>query len=114
MDGIYMNGIKPAIEDCGYEPVWLKPVQTIDRIDDLIFAEIRRSRFVVSDFTKHRNAVYFEAGFAMGLAKPVVWTCKEGEVKKSSFDTRQYNHIVWKDSNDLRGQLTLRIKALNL
>ena len=30
-------------------------------------AEIRRSRFVVADYTGQVNGVYFEAGFALGL-----------------------------------------------
>jgi hypothetical protein len=43
----------------------------LNKVDDEIIAEIRRSRFLVADFTcepgKVRGGVYFEAGFAMGL-----------------------------------------------
>lgn len=38
-----------------------------NKIDDEIIGEIRRSAFIVADFTGHRGGVYFEAGFAMGL-----------------------------------------------
>ena len=41
--------------------------------DDEIIAEIRRSRFLVADFTHgedREGVVYFEAGFALGLAIP--------------------------------------------
>jgi nucleoside 2-deoxyribosyltransferase len=58
-----------------------------------------------------RGGVYFEAGFAMGLGKLVIWTCHEDDVEKLHFDTRQYNHIVWTDATDLKEKLMLRIEA---
>ena len=47
----YDAGIDPAIRDAGYEPVRIDRVQHSDKIDDRIVAEIRRSRFLVCDFT---------------------------------------------------------------
>ena len=82
-----------------------------DKICDLIVAEIRRSKFVVADFTLHKAGVYFEAGFALGLGIPVVWTCREDELNQTHFDTRQYNHVVWKDAQDLFEKLKRRIEA---
>jgi hypothetical protein len=52
-----------------------------NKIDDEIIAEIRRSAFLVADFTGHRQNVYFETGFAIGLARQVVWTCRKDEIK---------------------------------
>jgi len=65
----------------------------------------------VADFTGSRGGVYFEAGFALGLGIPVIWSCRKNDVKKVHFDTRQYNHIVWNDSSDLYRQLRDRIEA---
>ncbi len=81
------------------------------KIDDLIIAEIRKSGLLVADFTKQRGGVYFEAGFAMGLGIPVIWTCRSDDVEKLNFDTRQYNHIIWTDADDLKKKLQLRIEA---
>jgi nucleoside 2-deoxyribosyltransferase len=85
-------------------------------VDDEIIAEIRRSRFLVADFTcepeKVRGGVYFEAGFARGLDIPIIWTCKDTSKKDLHFDTRQYPHILWEDSADLYKQLKDRIGAL--
>jgi hypothetical protein len=85
-------------------------------VDDEILSEIRRSRFLVADFTcepgKVRGGVYFEAGFAMGLNIPIIWTCRDGSLKDLHFDTRQYPHIVWKDSADLYSRLKAWIGAL--
>ena len=57
------------------------------------------------------GGVYFEAGFALGLGLPVIWTVKETGLEHLHFDTRQYNHIGWKDPEDLREMLQLRLQA---
>jgi hypothetical protein len=66
---------------------------------------------MVADFTHHRNGVYFEAGFGMGLGKPVVWTCRQDHMAAAHFDTRPYNHVLWETPQDLREKLALRIRA---
>lgn len=62
--------------------------------------------------TRCSCGVYFEAGFALGLKLPVIWTCKNDHMKDMHFDTRQYNTIDWKDVPDLRKRLQERIEAL--
>ena len=112
----YENGIKPAIEEAGYISIRIDKKPHNNKIDDEIIAEIRRSRFVVADFTEGkkgtRGGVYYEAGFAHGLNIPVVFTCRKDSLEKVHFDTRQYNHIVWEDSNALRQSLAQRISAV--
>ena len=53
MDDAYSNGIEPAIRDAGYHPVRIDRKPDVNKIDDEIIAEIRRSRFLVSGF--HRR-----------------------------------------------------------
>lgn len=105
------KGIKPALVDTGYSPIRVDVLEHNNKIDDLIIDEIRQSSLLVADFTGHRGGVYFEAGFAMGLGIPVIWTCREGHEKCLHFDTRQYNHIIWSGPDDLRMRLTSRIGA---
>ena len=117
MEEPYKNGLHRAIYDSGYDPRRVdQQHHHLTKVDDEIIAEIRRSRFLVADFTceqgKVRGGVYFEAGFAMGLNIPIIWTCKDSSIKDLHFDTRQYPHIPWKDSTDLYGQLKARIGAL--
>jgi nucleoside 2-deoxyribosyltransferase len=107
----YENGLKSAIEDAGYDPIRVDMAQFNERIDDRIIAEIRRSRFLVADVTGRRPAVYFEAGFAMGLGLPIIFTCRKGHLDECSFDTRQYPHIEWESPDDLREKLKNRIEA---
>ena len=51
MNDAFVNGIMPAIEEAGYEPLRIDRKEHINKIDDEIIAEIRRSRFLVADFT---------------------------------------------------------------
>ncbi|MBI5685583.1 MAG: hypothetical protein HZC54_10930 [Verrucomicrobia bacterium] len=81
------------------------------KICDKIVSEIHDSAFLIADFIGHRGGVYFEAGYAMGLGLPVIWLCREDEIDKAHFDTRQYNHIVWREPADLCEKLFSRIKA---
>ena len=115
MDEAFDNGVRLAIADAGYSPLRIDQKPDIDKIDDEIIAEIRRSRFLVADFTHGeggaRGGVYFEAGFAHGLGIPVICTCRSDMVDKLHFDTRQYAHIVWDTPEDLRGELKNRIIA---
>ena len=111
----YEKGIEPAILDCGYEPKRIDRDSTVDKIDDAIIAEIRRSRFLVADFTHGkkgaRGGVYYEAGFAHGLGIPVIFTCRKDMIDEVHFDTRQYAHILWDNPFDFRGSLRDRILA---
>ena len=133
LDDAYENGIKSAIEEAGYSPLRIDREEFLGKIDDAIIAEIRRSRFVVADFTHKvadirkgecheseegheqlgaRGGVYYEAGFAHGLDLPVIFTCRSDMIDKVHFDTRQFNHIVWENPDDLREQLTNRIGSV--
>ena len=111
LNAIYNYGIKAAIEDTNYNPIRVDSEQFNSKICDEIIADIRKSKFVIVDVTNHKNGVYFEAGFAMGLGKPVIWTCREDDINNAHFDTRQYNHILWKNSDELREKLVKRIEA---
>jgi hypothetical protein len=112
LDKVWKEGFEKACTVAGgYKALRMDLKEHNQKICDAIIAEIRRSRFLVADFTGHRGGVYFEAGYALGLGIPVIWTCREDELVKSHFDTRQYNHIVWKDEQDLLEKLTRRIEA---
>jgi hypothetical protein len=108
----YDEGIYPALkDDCGLDPIRMDKEEHNEKICDKIIAEIRQSQFLVADFTRHRPGVYFEAGFALGLGRPVIWTCRKDELENAHFDTRQYNHIVWEAPAELREKLRNRVMA---
>lgn len=110
------EAILQGIRDAGYKPHILNNSDYNGKIDDEIISQIRRSRFVLADFTGHRPNVYYEAGFAQGLGIEVFWTCREEEIEGTHFDVRQYNCIGWTDKteNDLKEfkrRITSRIEA---
>ena len=116
MNDAFKKGIKQAIADAGYEPLRIDAKEHNDKIDDAIIAEIRRSRFIVADFTQGEGGasggVYYEAGFAHGLGLQVIFTCHKDSLKSLHFDTSHYNHIVWNDPEDLKKKLKNRILAV--
>ena len=120
MKEIYEKGIAPGIEKAGYKPYTVNSDDYIGDVTDKIIAEIRRSRFLVADFTHGdsgvRGGVYYEAGFAFGLNKPIIPMCKKEKVDQDPrylhFDTNHLNHILWTDKEDLKEQLANRILAV--
>jgi hypothetical protein len=112
LDKAWEDGFEKSCSAAGgYKALRMDLKEHNQKICDAIIAEIRKSRFLVADFTGHRGGVYFEAGYALGLGIPVIWTCREDDLEKTHFDTRQYNHVVWKDEKDLFEKLKRRIEA---
>lgn len=111
---IYGKAISEGILDAGYQPHLVKDREHNDRIDDEIIAQIRRSRFVLADFTGHRGGVYYEAGFAQGLGIEVFWTCRKDDIDNLHFDIRQYNCIDWSPEQlpEFRKRIALRIESV--
>ena len=116
MTKLYKEGIERAIENSGYESMRIAEKDDVNKIDDDIIAEIRRSRFLIADYTHGkdgaRGGVYYEAGFAQGLGILVIRSCQKGLLPHIHFDTRQYHHIEWESPEDLRIQLETRIQAI--
>jgi hypothetical protein len=114
MDDLYTNAIEPAIRDAGYDPLRIDRHEHVNRIDDEIIAQIRRSRFMVADFTGQRYGVYFEAGMMIGLGRTVIWLCDKKELGEGNlhFDVRQFNFIDYESTEDARKRLYNRILAI--
>lgn len=109
---VLQSVMEPGITEAGYKPIRVDRYEHTNRIDDEIMAQIRRCRFLVADFTGQRNGVYFEAGFAQGLGRNVIWMCHESDKENLHFDTRQYNHIFYNDDlAKAKAALTNRIVA---
>ena len=87
-------------EAAGYKPLRIdRQLNFLGKIDDQIIAEIRRSKFVIADFTHDergaRGSVYYEAGFAHGLDIPVIFTCRNDQIDDLHFDTNHFLHLTW-------------------
>ncbi|MBU4404413.1 MAG: nucleoside 2-deoxyribosyltransferase [Candidatus Aminicenantes bacterium] len=111
LNEIWEKAFKPALKQTGFNPIRMDKTEHNERIDDKIIADIRKSALLVADLTEHRQGVYFEAGFSLGLGIPVIWTCRDDHKDKIHFDTRQYNCIFWKTPEELKERLINRIEA---
>jgi nucleoside 2-deoxyribosyltransferase len=106
LNTLYEKCLKQAIADTGFE---LRTVtQKAGHIDAIIEDEIRRCRFLLADLSDDNAGAYWEAGFAEGLGKPVIYICRDG--KKTHFDT-EYRHTVRWDLNKL-AETAKHLKAI--
>ena len=108
---VYTNAIEKACEDCGYKAFRVDMKPHNEYIMNKVIAEIKKSKFVIADFTYNNSGAYFEAGFARGLGREVISTCDEKEKDNLHFDIKQINHIFYKDEKDYREKLVDWINA---
>lgn len=113
MISIYNGFIEPAIKECGFKPyiIFKEYPESDVTINDAILAGIKKAKFTIADFTHHKSGVYFEAGYALGRGQKVIYTCQEDHISTAHFDTRNYQHLVWKDGADLKKKLMDKIEV---
>ena len=115
LNRVVVDCFQPAAARAGFELTTLVNKQPAGSIDDQMRVRLRTSRFVVADLTHGNQGAYWEAGFAEGLSRPVIYTCRKAEWDsvKTHFDTNHLVTIVW-DPADLSGaaeNLTATIRA---
>lgn len=117
LDSALENAIKPACLECGGLQACTVNEKAGDGwIPQRIREEIQDARFVISDLTYRNPGVYYETGYADGLDIPVIQTCKRSwydeEPAPLHFDISQRNTIFWRDNDDLKQQIIMKIKEL--
>lgn len=110
---IYTHGIKLAIEATGYEPYRVdeQHLEQEQTINDAMMAAIKKCGFMITDFTRQRPNVYFEAGYGLGRGLKVIYTCHADHFAETHFDTNNYPHIVYSSAEELRLKLIAKIEA---
>ena len=111
LDRVFNECFKPAVAQTGF---YLERVDTrpeAGSIPNRMRLEILRSRFVIADLTENNLGAYWEAGYAEGLERPVIYTCerKKFEKKKTHFDTNHLTTVLW--SADDHVETAKRFKA---
>lgn len=96
-DQIYQNYFKPAVFETGFELFRLDEKLAAGLIDNQMRVEIRNARLILADLTNDNNGAYWEAGYAEGLGKPVIYLCEAQQFNKfkTHFDTNHYTTVVW-------------------
>ncbi|MCX5632269.1 MAG: hypothetical protein NTW93_01115 [Phycisphaerae bacterium] len=101
LDEIVENHFKLAVACTGFELYRLNEKPKAGLIDDRLRVEIRNSRFLIADLTHENRGAYWEAGYAEGLGKPVIYTCmkEKFDKEKSHFDTNHHLTVPWDSKN---------------
>jgi hypothetical protein len=105
---------RPAVARAGFELRVLSDKPRAGSIDDQLRVALRTSRFALADLTHGNHGAYWEAGFAEGLGRPVIYTCRKAEwdERRTHFDTNHLQTIIWEPDklDDTGAQLTAMIR----
>jgi hypothetical protein len=95
------EAFRPGAKSAGFDLLKLDDEPKAGLIDDRLRVEIRTARFIIADLTHDNLGAYWEAGFAEGLGKPVIYTCEKTkfEEDKTHFDTNHHLTLVWDLNN---------------
>lgn len=115
LDGVLATCFKPAAAAAGYDLRTVAEGQAAGLIDDQMRVGLRQARFVVADLTHASRGAYWEAGFAEGAGKPVIYTCRldHWTAENPHFDTNHLATIIWNPEDLARAAaaLTAMIRA---
>lgn len=98
LDPFIRDVVKPAIKSAiGYDLVDMRGISRAGVIDNIMRAQIRDSAFVIVDLTHDNYGAYWEAGYAEGLGKDVIYICKKEKFDeaKTHFDTNHCTTVMW-------------------
>ena len=112
------EALKLGITHAGYEPILIDELTHNHQIVPEMFNKIRESKFLVIDISIPNTGAYYEAGYAHGLGKEVIFCCKDTSFysheknMRPHFDISQKQMIIWEDENDLSKKLEKWIYSL--
>ena len=125
--------IKNAIDNSNFSSILMDEIIHNHQIVPEMLRLIKESRFMIMDITQPNFGAYYEAGYAQGLGKEVIITCKKEVFDKSDkdfvcnydqtcrlkkiankphFDIAQKQILVWNDYPDLTKKLEEYIRFL--
>jgi hypothetical protein len=97
LDNLVSEHMKPELLNMGYNLRRLDEYPAAGLIDDNLRLSIKSAKFVIVDLTHDNSGAYWEAGYAEGLGKVVIYICNEQKfnTSKSHFDTNHHLHVLW-------------------
>jgi hypothetical protein len=116
LSDIFEKVFRNAVAETGFDLSRLVDTpQPAGLIDDDLRVKIRASRFLVADLTDRNPGAYWEAGYAEGLGKPVIYTCEKERFENPDscphFDTNHHLTILWEWDPDKRKEAGEKLKA---
>ena len=108
LNAVLETVFRPSVKMAGFDLIKLDDEPQAGLIDDRLRVEIQSSDFMIADLTHANNGAYWEAGYAEGLGKPVIYTCEKEKFssQKTHFDTNHHLTVLWdKDAPEQAGDL---------
>ena len=101
MNRIYSDHFRPTVQSIGYDLCTVEDRPEAGLIDYRIRLQVTASRFVLADLTHENRGVYFEAGYAEGIGRPVIFTCHtdafDPKMGRPHFDVSHQQCVKWND-----------------
>lgn len=106
---------RPAVAETGFTLKRLDDAPQAGVIDNRMRVEIRQAKFVVAELTHENRGAYWEAGFAEGLGKPVIYTCEKTyfDANKTHFDTNHCTTVKWDPADPTKAAEDLKATIRN-
>lgn len=105
LDQIVDDYFRPALSLTGFTLRRLDDRPQAGLIDDRLRVEIKGCRFLIADLSHGNRGVHWEAGYAEGLGKPVIYTCHKdvfsdpNHTHHPHFDTNHHLTVSWDLAN---------------
>ena len=104
LDQLLVTTKAAVLAEMGYDLIDMRDVEQAGVIDNIMRLKIADAAFMLADLTHRNPGAYWEAGYAEGLGKPVVYICRRDVFDRGEthFDTNHCTIIPW-SSDDPTG-----------
>lgn len=106
--------MEESISKCGFVPMSIKYKNYPETVMEKALGEIRKSKFVIVNITNLKPSVFYEAGFAKGIGKPIFYVCNakyRNDKKKLEFYSKHYDIKFYKDLPALKKIIVNMVEA---
>lgn len=115
LDRMLDTVFRPSALRAGFKLTKLNDAPKAGLIDNRLRVEIQSSDFVIADLSHDNLGAYWEAGYAEGLDKPVIYTCERSKFQqtRTHFDTNHHLTVLWdaESPEHCGAELTATIRA---
>lgn len=116
LDDFVNQVVRPALAEAGYQLVRVDDNPRAGIIDNIMRADIQDADFVLVELSHGNRGAYWEAGYAEGLGKPVIYLCEkevfEADRGRPHFDVNHCTTVIWSrtDLAEFKQQLIATVR----